>query len=315
MKQLHLDRFDFGRRVATEKELVKSPYWRLATLTFDETGHFLLYPTVIGVKMINISSNKLNRILGKVESSERFLTMALYSGKLKKKRLDGSVFDADGGTAAEAQADPLLICSSFKKNRFFVFSKREPAENAMGGRDVFNEKPTKEDQEQVQVELGQEMRQGKRATIHTTMGDIVVKLFPKECPKTVENFTMHSRNGYYDGVVFHRVIPGFMCQTGDPNGDGTGGESIWGGDFEDEFHRALKHDRPYTLSMANAGPNTNGSQFFITTVACAWLDNKHTVFGRVEEGTDTVKAIEKSPTDGEDRPMTDIKILAIKVTA
>jgi len=134
-------------------------------------------------------------------------------------------------------------------------------------------------------------------------------------PEDCENFTVHSRNGYYDGVLFHRVITGFMCQTGDPNGDGTGGESIWGGDFEDEFHRALKHDRPYTLSMANAGPNTNGSQFFITTVACAWLDNKHTVFGRVEEGTDTVNAIEKSPTDGEDRPMTDIKILAIKVTA
>ena len=121
---------------------------------------------------------------------------------------------------------------------------------------------------------------GKQATIHTTMGDIVVKLFHQECPKTVENFTVHSKNGYYasclpdmavlhpfaagskDNIIFHRVIQGFMIQTGDPQGDGTGGESIWGGEFEDEFHRNLKHDRPFTLSMANAGPNTNGSQFF-----------------------------------------------------
>jgi peptidylprolyl isomerase domain and WD repeat-containing protein 1 len=314
MKMLHLDRFDFGRRMATEKEMQKSPYFRYSTLSFDETGNFILFPSILGVKLINLHSNKLVRILGKVESSERFLAVSLYSGKPKKKRLDGSVFDADGNTATDAESDPMLICSSFKKNRFYVFSKREPAETSMGGRDVFNEKPTKEDQEQAQPELGQELRLGKRATIHTTMGDIVVKLFPKECPRTVENFTVHSRNGYYDNIIFHRIIPGFMVQTGDPNGDGTGGESIWGGDFEDEFNRSLKHDRPFTLSMANAGPNTNGSQFFITTVACSWLDGKHTVFGRVEEGTDTVKAIEKTPCNGEDKPLSEIRILAIKVT-
>lgn len=99
---------------------------------------------------------------------------------------------------------------------------------------------------------------GKEAVLRTSMGDIHIKLFGAECPKTVENFTVHSRNGYYDGVVFHRVIPGFMIQTGDPLGDGTGGESIWGGEFEDEFHRSLRHDRPFTVSMANAGPGTNG---------------------------------------------------------
>lgn len=104
------------------------------------------------------------------------------------------------------------------------------------------------------------------ATVHTTRGDIHLKLFGTECPKTVENFCVHSKNGYYNGHIFHRVIKGFMVQTGDPTGTGTGGESIWGGDFKDEFHPTLRHDRPYTLSMANAGPNTNGSQFFITVL-------------------------------------------------
>ena len=124
------------------------------------------------------------------------------------------------------------------------------------------------------------------------MGDIHIKLFLEDCPKTVENFITHSKNSYYDNLIFHRVIRGFMIQTGDPNGDGTGGESIWGGEFEDEFVKHLKHDRPFTVSMANAGPNTNGSQFFVTTIPCPWLDGKHTVFGRVFKGMDVVQEIE-----------------------
>lgn len=123
----------------------------------------------------------------------------------------------------------------------------------------------------------------------------------------------HSRNGYYNGVIFHRVIKGFMVQTGDPKGDGTGGESIWGGEFEDEFNKSLRHDRPFTLSMANAGPGTNGSQFFISTVACPWLDNKHTVFGRVTSGFDVVSKIENVRVNKNDKPIDDIKILSIEV--
>ena len=104
-----------------------------------------------------------------------------------------------------------------------------------------------------------------------------------------------------------------MVQTGDPLGDGTGGESIWGGEFEDEIDRQLRHDRPFTVSMANAGPNTNGSQFFITTVATPWLDGKHTVFGRVSRGMDVVMEIEKVKTDQNDKPYDDIKMLNIDI--
>lgn len=117
---------------------------------------------------------------------------------------------------------------------------------------------------------------GTGAILRTTKGDIHMRLFPDAAPKAVENFVTHSKNGYYDNLIFHRVIKGFMVQTGCPFGDGTGGDSVWGSDFEDEFSREFKHDRPFTVSMANAGPNTNGSQFFITVAPAVSL---YIVFG------------------------------------
>lgn len=128
----------------------------------------------------------------------------------------------------------------------------------------------------------------KKATIETDKGTIVIELYNDKVPKTVENFETLTKKGFYDGLVFHRVIPDFMIQTGCPQGRGTGGP---GYTFADEFHPELKHTGPGILSMANAGPNTNGSQFFITHVACPWLDNKHAVFGKVTEGQDVVDAI------------------------
>jgi len=145
------------------------------------------------------------------------------------------------------------------------------------------------------------------------MGDVHMKLFGDLCPRTVENFTGHSKSGYYERTVMHRVIKGFMLQMGDPKGDGTGGESVWGGEFEDEIVASLRHDRAFTVSMANAGPGTNGSQFFITTVPTPWLDGKHTVFGRVTRGMDVCTAIDGTPTDAADRPLTDIKILKVDI--
>ena len=130
----------------------------------------------------------------------------------------------------------------------------------------------------------------KTAVISTIYGDIIVELFADKVPKTCANFEELADSGFYDGLTFHRVIADFMIQGGCPNGNGTGGP---GYQFNDEFHPDLKHDGPGILSMANSGPNTNGSQFFITHVPCPWLDGKHTVFGRVIEGQDIVDRVKE----------------------
>jgi len=148
------------------------------------------------------------------------------------------------------------------------------------------------------------------ATMHTSEGAIELELFPEDAPKTVGNFTKLAGDGFYDGVVFHRVIPDFMIQGGDPTGTGSGGP---GYTFEDEFndHRMVKG----ALAMANAGPNTNGSQFFIVTAEeCSWLDGKHTVFGRVVEGQDVVDRISQVDRDGRDKPTTAVTIERIELS-
>ncbi|GAM25232.1 hypothetical protein SAMD00019534_084070 [Acytostelium subglobosum LB1] len=315
----HIDPNDFGRRMAVEREieavfdaavqpdsLLKSAPPPPSNILFDETENFVIYPTLVGIKIVNIVTNKVARVLGKIENTTRFLGLALYQGKN-----EGDVFM--GTKKRDVDPDPTLFCLAHKKQRFYMFTRREPEDSGSAemGRDVFNEKTTKDEHLMLQNAARQ---LPKNAIIHTTAGDISIMLFPDECPKTVENFTTHAKNGYYDGIIFHRVIKGFMIQTGDPQGDGTGGTSIWGKDFEDEFSRSLKHDRPFTVSMANAGPGTNGSQFFITTVPVSRLDNKHTVFGRVYKGQDVVLQIEGARTDREDRPMEDISMVSIKIT-
>src|SRR4051794_4347248 len=148
------------------------------------------------------------------------------------------------------------------------------------------------------------------ATLHTNHGAIQVELFDEDAPKTVENFRKLAADGFYDGVIFHRIIKDFMIQGGDPNGTGTGGP---GYTFEDEFnqHKVVRG----ALAMANAGPNTNGSQFFIvTTDAAPWLDGKHTVFGQVTSGMEVVDAIEGQSTDGRDRPREDVVMERVEVS-
>nr|KAJ3417924.1 Peptidyl-prolyl cis-trans isomerase cyp15 [Polyrhizophydium stewartii] len=315
-----LDDMEFGRRLAVERDIEKTRGGQAATANavFDESGNFVIYPTLIGIKVVNIRSNKVTRLIGKSET-QRFMNIALYQGAPKKKAIVNLTMAAsENPLHKEAEAtDPTLFCTSYKKNRFFLFTRREPdtanaITSASGGRDIFNEKPSREEQT-VAANAATQQAVGTLGIIHTTLGDIHVRLFPEYAPKAVENFAELARRGYYNNVIFHRVIKGFMLQTGDPFGDGTGGESCWGSDFEDEFHRAIKHDRPYTLSMANCGPNTNGSQFFITVAPTPWLDNKHTIFGRATAGMDVIHRIENLAVDKNDKPHDEVRIMSIDV--
>ncbi|XPV67978.1 MAG: peptidylprolyl isomerase [Halarcobacter sp.] len=154
------------------------------------------------------------------------------------------------------------------------------------------------------------------AVLKTSKGDIEIELRPDIAPKAVENFITHSKNGYYNGLIFHRIIKNFMIQGGDPTGTGRGGESIWGKPFKDEFASNAVFDKAGILAMANAGPNTNGSQFFITTVPAYWLNGRHTIFGYVTKGYETLKALENVPTTGQyrgNKPLTDQKIISITI--
>lgn len=154
------------------------------------------------------------------------------------------------------------------------------------------------------------------AVMKTSQGNIEIELRPDIAPKAVENFITHSKNGYYNGLIFHRIIQNFMIQGGDPTGTGRGGESIWGKPFEDEFSPKAIFDKPGILAMANAGRNTNGSQFFITTVPTYWLNGRHTIFGYVIKGMDIVKKLENVETSGRyggDKPLQDQKILSIEI--
>jgi len=148
------------------------------------------------------------------------------------------------------------------------------------------------------------------AVFQTNQGSFKVELFQDKAPKTVENFVTLARKGYYDGVIFHRVIKGFMIQGGDPTGTGRGGP---GYNIKDEFGPGLKHDSEGVLSMANAGPNTGGSQFFITLAGTPWLDGKHAIFGKVSEGLDVVRKIGIVPTGPQDRPRDNVVMESVKI--
>ncbi|CAG9799929.1 unnamed protein product [Chironomus riparius] len=302
---------EFSRRMNNEKDIEKTESLVYSNIIFDQSGHFILYSTMIGIKMVNIETNKCTKVIGKGDNL-RPLNIALFQGKIRRSNA-AVTFEQEASidTASSSIGDPTLFCTAFKKQRFYLYSRRLPSDVQEVDRDVFNEQPSKEDILAV-TENHTVQKIFDKAIIHTTLGDIFMKLFGKECPKTVENFCVHSKNGYYNGHIFHRVIKGFMVQTGDPTGSGSGGQSIWGHEFKDEFVHTLKHDRPYTVSMANAGPNTNGSQFFINVCNTPWLDNKHTIFGRVYKGMEVVQNISNVKTNPKtDKPYDEIKIISI----
>ncbi|CDS01634.1 hypothetical protein [Sporisorium scitamineum] len=339
-----LDQMEFGRRIALEREIAASsasgPLSGLANATsaslwnvlFDESGNFIIYASLHGVKFVNLVTDKCVRLVGKDESV-RFMHLGLFQGAPDKKVSSLAAAASENPLLAkQGLVDPTLFATAFGRARFYMFTRVDPdavsgsGDAASENRDVFNERPTREEQTiAAATAIGNRNRpiassatasasvKHTSATLHTTLGDIHLTLYTDLVPKTCKNFIGLAKKGYYDNVIFHRIIKKFMLQTGDPLGDGTGGESLWGGNFEDEFHPSLNHSKPFTLSMANAGPNTNGSQFFITTVPTPWLDRKHTVFGKVDAGMDVVKRIEEVKVDKNDKPRQDVRILNISL--
>jgi peptidylprolyl isomerase domain and WD repeat-containing protein 1 len=306
---IKLENVEFGRRMATEQALDTAAVRSRISITFDESSNFLLYGSLHGIKVINTLTNRVMRIYGRDEPF-RALSIALYQGAPSRKELTTVEMAASANPLLEEaqERDPILFATGYGKVRFYMFSNDESPSKS--SRDIYNEKPKTTASNTSKQE--KKVETGTSAILHTNMGDIYLRLFPQQAPLAVENFLTHARTGYYNNTIFHRVIRKFMIQGGDPLGDGTGGESIWGKEFKDEI-TDLKHDKPFTLSMANAGPNTNASQFFITTAEKAeWLDGKHTVFGRVWKGMEVVMAIEGVKTVKE-RPEVDIKIVNIEV--
>ncbi|KAI9674452.1 MAG: hypothetical protein M1817_001790 [Caeruleum heppii] len=309
-----LEDVELGRRLAVERDLADNASLRSrANVLFDESGHFILYGSMLGIKVINLLTNRVVKVYGRDENL-RGVHLALYQGQPKKKGVTTVAMAASENPLLQEaeERDPMLVCTAWGKVRFYLFTN--DADASKSTRDILNEKPRTLNPTQKSTTAASATPTGTAATLHTTAGDITLRLFPDAAPKAVENFVTLARRGYYNGTIFHRVIRKFMIQGGDPLGDGTGGESIWGKEFEDEFSSALRHDKPYTLSMANAGPNTNGSQFFVTTEKAPWLDNKHTIFGRATSGLDVIHKIENArvhkerPVEGEECSIVSISI-------
>ena len=301
--------------ISTEKEIEKNiETQNQPNIQFDESENYIYYPTWEGIKLINLKTSQLIKILGKKEKL-RFISICLFQGESLKNKTgiitESKMFNEEN-INADKIIDPLLLATSYKSNRFYIFSKEEPDNKTQ--RDIMNEEIDEiknKNQSNKLTKNKENLSLPEKAVIDTTKGEIFLKLYTNECPKTTKNFITLGKRGYYDGLIFHRVIKNFMIQTGDPRGNGTGGESIYGKPFKDEFNENLKHEA-FMVSMANSGPNTNGSQFFITTVPCHWLDNKHTVFGKVYDGIDVVKVIEDTKVDKHNKPYEDIKIVTIR---
>lgn len=274
-------------------------------VVFDDTGQFLFHTTRSCIRQITVATAEVSNRFGGPDPIA-FKALGLYQGNPNRKKvLTAEMATSENAMIAESQArDPLLLTVSV--NRLYVFSRFDghSFQSIQSHRDVPDTQTRPQKQTTAKKNDHEDSWKSTTSiTIHTTLGDIKVTLFPESAPLAVQNFVALCQKAYYDNTPFHRVIKRFMIQGGDPDGNGTGGESVWGKPFKDEFDPNLRHDKPYRLSMANAGKNTNGSQFFITTEKTPWLDDKHTIFGSVVSGFDVVQLIENLPTSKNDRPL------------
>ncbi|KAJ9654949.1 Peptidyl-prolyl cis-trans isomerase cyp15 [Coniosporium apollinis] len=283
-----LEDVGFGQRLAVERELEHPAIRNRINVIFNKTGNFILYGSILGTKVINTVTNR--------------------AVKPEKKGLPTVEMAAnDNPLLQEAEArDAMFVARGSGKVRFYMFINEQ--EISKSERDIQNEKPRN-----INTHNQIEEKQAESATstiIHTSYGDIYIRLFPDAAPKGGRELCYSFKERLLQHHLPSRSRK-FMIQIGDPLCDGTGGESIWGKEFEDEFS-PLKHDKPYTVSMANASPNTNGSQVFITTEKTPWLDNKHTIFGRAIQGLDVVHRIENMRVYKE-KPEEAIKIINISI--
>ncbi|CUM66382.1 uncharacterized protein PRCAT00004046001 [Priceomyces carsonii] len=264
------------------------------------TKGLLIFGSILGIKVLDMDSGQVLKVYGSEDQKElniRLNQVAFFENNAFTTLTSKTISAENPLINSNLNKGSLLIASPVSSKSFFVFG------------DSTVDVSQKENSSRL-VSESESPKDITRAILHTSVGDIKIKLFSKLAPKTVENFIKLCESRYYNNVIFHRVIKDFMVQSGDPSGTGTGGESMWGGNFEDEFNPLLSHSEPYMVSMANAGPNTNGSQFFITTQAAEWLDNKHSVFGKVVEGQDIVKQIESKETDENDKPINLVYIMS-----
>ncbi|CEF63820.1 WD40 repeat and Cyclophilin-type peptidyl-prolyl cis-trans isomerase domain and SAC3/GANP/Nin1/mts3/eIF-3 p25 family and WD40/YVTN repeat-like-containing domain and WD40-repeat-containing domain-containing protein [Strongyloides ratti] len=293
-EELNISSMDLARKKAVEKEILNDNYIVYTIkMKFDYNNTILVYP--------------LLRMIGTSEVM-RFCSVDICNAHPFNEHLMQSVATVRTDQCKDlsekaSEPDPLIVASALSKNRFYLFTNCEPStrddKNSTDNRDIVNEKMVEEIVKPVVLNEiitdSSEIRE--KAIIHTSKGDIHVQLFLNECPKAVQNFCTHAYNGYYDGHIFHRVIKNFIIQTGDPTGKGTGGESIWGGEFEDEFHHSLKFDAPYKL-----------------VAPTEWLDGKNTLFGSVIDGFNVVNSINKVQTQEKSgRPYENINVISISL--
>lgn len=324
-----------------EEDLSKSPYWECKNVIFDESGKYLLFASPsASIKVLDHLNNKVISTIANEEIPPLYpLNISLFKGLPKNWasiKGGGITTEMASSSSFKREDSSFLVFTSWKRGRFYVVGN--DCSN-LDGRDIKNETCGIEavfdsdgdgngdfdNRNDSKSELLSSVKtkattdKYTKAIIRSSMGDISFK-FLEKCPLAKENFCKLAQKKYYDGTLFHRVIENFMLQGGDPTGSGEGGESCWGGVFDDEIVTdgddggvSIKFNKPFLVAMANSGPNSNGSQFFITVAECPWLDDKHTIFGEVIGGQDVLLMISKTPTNGDDRPLKDVKVVEIDI--
>ena len=295
---------------------------RTQNVVFDANDLFVIYANFTGIKICTVdpsSADTFDSVVGWDEKM-RFLNVSLYQACPQRKLVTVEMAASDNPAfQANQQIDSCLFCTGSGTNRFYLITKSSPPTSLvsekrtiLSDRDIQNETITSTSDLSSPLQ-SLTLHSGKFTVLHTDMGDIKLELFTEFAPKATANFITHCKNGYFNRMIFHRVVRDFMIQSGDPNSDGTGGSSVWDKEFEDEFHTSLNFEKPFMLCMANSGPNTNASQWFITVVPSPWLYRKHTVFGKVVSGFETVLKISNVAVGKFSKPLVPVVIRDVEV--